>query len=43
MITSGALLAMAGLAPELAAALIGHGIVLSMLTLPLWHLFLGAA
>jgi predicted permease len=40
MITSGALLAMAGLAPELAAALIGYGIVLSMLTLPLWHFVL---
>jgi hypothetical protein len=28
---------MAGLAPELAAALVGYGIVLSMATLPLWH------
>jgi predicted permease len=37
MITSGALLSMAGLAPELSAALIGYGIVLSMMTLPLWH------
>jgi predicted permease len=40
MVTSGALLALAGLAPELAAALIGYGILLSMLTLPLWHGFL---
>ncbi len=38
MVTSGALLSMAGLAPELSAALIGYGIVLSMITLPLWHL-----
>jgi predicted permease len=40
MVTSGALLAMNGLAPELSAALIGFGIVASMLTLPLWHLYL---
>jgi len=37
MITAGALLSLAGLAPELAAALVGFGIVLSMATLPLWH------
>jgi predicted permease len=37
MITAGALLSLAGLAPELAAALVGYGIVLSMATLPLWH------
>ncbi len=37
MVTAGALLAMAGLAPELAAAMIGYGIVLSMFTLPAWH------
>ncbi len=36
MITSGALAAAAGLAPELAAALVGYGIVLSLATLPLW-------
>lgn len=42
MITSGALLAMAGLAPQLAAALIGYGIVFSMLTLPMWHMLLSA-
>ncbi len=40
MVTAGALLSMAGLAPPLAAAMIGYGIVLSMLTLPLWHLVL---
>lgn len=43
MITAGALLSMAGLAPELAAAMIGYGIVLSMVTLPLWHLVLARA
>lgn len=37
MITAGALLSMAGLAPELAAALVGYGIVFAMATLPLWH------
>ncbi|MEO7934731.1 MAG: AEC family transporter [Dokdonella sp.] len=37
MITSGALLSIAGLAPELSVALIGYGTVLSMITLPLWH------
>ncbi|HEU4662465.1 MAG TPA: AEC family transporter [Dokdonella sp.] len=37
MITAGALLSLAGLAPELAAALVGFGIVASMATLPLWH------
>lgn len=36
MITAGALAAAAGLAPELAAALVGYGIVLSLATLPLW-------
>jgi predicted permease len=41
MMTSGAMLALAGLAPDLAAALIGYGMVLSMITLPLWHLALG--
>ncbi len=40
MVTSGALLSMAGLAPDLTAALIGYGIVISMLTLPLWHWWL---
>jgi predicted permease len=37
MITSAALAAMAGLAPELAAATIGYGIVLSMASLPFWR------
>ncbi len=37
MITAGALLSLAGLAPELAAALVGYGIALSMATLPAWH------
>ena len=37
MITSGALLSSAGLAPELAAALVGYGVVASMITLPMWH------
>ena len=37
MMTSGALLSSAGLAPQLAAALIGYGTLLSMLTLPAWH------
>ncbi|HET9033373.1 MAG TPA: AEC family transporter [Dokdonella sp.] len=42
MMTSGALLSMAGLAPELSAALIGYGIVVSMITLPLWHFVMTA-
>jgi malate permease and related proteins len=42
MITAAALLSLAGLAPELAAALVGIGIVLSMATLPAWHAVLGA-
>lgn len=41
MITAGALLSLAGLAPELAAALVGYGIVLALATLPLWHWLLG--
>jgi len=41
MVTSGALLALAGIAPELAVALVGYGIVASMLTLPMWYLVLG--
>lgn len=43
MITAGALLSLAGLAPELAAAMVGFGIVLSMATLPLWHWVLAHA
>lgn len=37
MMTSGALLSSAGLAPELASAFVGYGLVASMITLPLWH------
>jgi predicted permease len=37
MITAGALLSLAGLAPRLVAAITGYGIVLSMATLPLLH------
>lgn len=37
MMTSAALLSSAGLAPQLAAALVGYGTVFSMLTLPVWH------
>ena len=40
MITAAALVAMAGLAPELGAALVGYGILLSTVTLPLWRLVL---
>jgi predicted permease len=36
MITAGALASMAGFAPDLAAALVGYGILLSLVTLPLW-------
>lgn len=41
MITAAALAAMARLAPELGAALVGYGVVLSMLTLPFWRWWLG--
>jgi predicted permease len=34
MITAGALATMAGLAPELAAALVGYGVLISLVTLP---------
>ncbi len=37
MITAGALLSLAGLEAELAAAMVGFGLVASMATLPLWH------
>ena len=37
MITAGALAISHRLAPTLAAALVGYGTVLSLLTLPLWH------
>jgi predicted permease len=36
MITAGALAMSAGIAPELAAALVGYGILLAQLTVPLW-------
>ncbi|MFZ5635488.1 MAG: AEC family transporter [Pseudomonadota bacterium] len=36
MITAGALAIAHGLAPRLAAALVGYGLLLSLLTLPLW-------
>lgn len=42
MITAAALAAMARLSPELGAALVGYGVVLSMLTLPLWRWWLAA-
>jgi predicted permease len=41
MITAAALAIAHDLAPRLAAALVGYGIVLSLLTLPLWALALG--
>lgn len=37
MITAGALAISHGLAPRLAAAFVGYGIVLSLISLPLWH------
>jgi malate permease and related proteins len=40
MITAGALAISHGLAPRLAAALVGYGIVLSLISLPLWHALL---
>lgn len=42
MITAGALAISHRLAPELAAALVGWGMVLSLGSLPLWHAWLGA-
>lgn len=41
MMTTGALLSMAGLAPDLAAAIIGYTTIGSMITLPLWKSALG--
>lgn len=40
MITAAALAITHGLAPRLAAAVVGYGIVLSLLTLPLWRMLL---
>lgn len=37
MITTGALLSLAGLAPQLAAAMVGYTTLLSIATLPLWQ------
>lgn len=36
MVTAGALAIAHGLAPRLAAAMVGYGLLLSLLTLPLW-------
>jgi hypothetical protein len=36
MITAGAMASMAGLAPELCAALVGYGVVIAFVTVPLW-------
>ncbi len=41
MITAGALAMLAGLAPELSAALVGYGIVLSLVTVSAWARLLG--
>ncbi len=41
MVTAGALASSHRLAPELAAALVGYGAVLALITLPLWRLVLG--
>lgn len=40
MITAAALLSMAGVAPELVAAIVGYGTLLSAASLPLWSLLL---
>jgi predicted permease len=42
MITAGALAMAANVAPELAAALVGWGIVLAQITVPAWALLLDA-
>jgi predicted permease len=36
MVTAGALAIAHNLAPRLAAAMVGYGLLLSLLTLPLW-------
>jgi len=43
MITAGALAAAAGLAPRLTAAMVGYGVLVSALTIPLWYWLLGLA
>jgi predicted permease len=40
MITAGALAAMAGLAPELSAALVAYGVLFALVSLPAWSAFL---
>jgi len=42
MVTAAALASLHRLAPELAAALAGFGVLVSLLTLPLWGLLLGS-
>ena len=42
MVTAGALAIAQGLAPRLAAAMVGYGVLLSMATLPLWALLVRA-
>lgn len=42
MITAGALAMSAGIAPELAAALVGWGILIAQITVPAWALVIGA-
>jgi len=41
MITAGAIAIMANLSPRLTAAIVTYGILLSFITLPLWHYILG--
>ena len=38
MITAAALAIVAGLAPRLAAAMVGYGLLLAMITVPAWRL-----
>jgi len=40
MITAAVLAISHRIAPNLAAAMVGYGLVISILTLPLWHLLL---
>jgi len=41
MVTAGAVAAVSGLAPELAGALVGYGVLLGLVTLPVWAFLLG--
>lgn len=43
MVTAGAVAAVAGLAPELASGLVGYGVALSLVILPVWAALLGIA